>query len=486
MKRAAVAAALALLASEALMAQADGVLKIGFYYSTAPSAEKVVFTDGVNLIPGNNDQSTRLPGTLAAGALKQPGGAASPWGVTVTEEVGGSGAAMASSAYTEAVTGIFPAATVSGLPNGVPLQGSASASLTFDGVTPGNLYRVTALVGRGNTWDSGKSVYRVGGTVRLAAVSAQSEAGATVSGTTVTATVQSGAWALMTFETVASEAALALTAEGHGSIQGVMLEDLGAADAAMVWTTAGDGSWTDAANWAGYDGASEVTAYLPDVACDAVTVEAAGAVAKAAVCTAAATVYTLKELPDAVAVASSGALVLADGEGSYGHAVTSGTVYVTGEEVAFGGTAGRIEVASAVAGDGSERPGALCLTGSASDVTLERGCTLSGSGTVSGTLTVAPGVCLAPADGAPLTVGAVTARVPDFEAVAWPYGEPAMTGQATVTVRPGGAGCLLSWGSCGEGVAFVLPEGVPGALERRTDGLWYVPPEEPGYRLRLK
>lgn len=487
----AIATLLVWATANSLFAQKGEALKVGFYHSDDGGSGKIVFTDGVNLIPGYNQKTENdVPKSIPATSLKQPGGGASPWGISaLSEEIGASGAAMAASTYTAEVTDRFPIATISGNPNGVPLQGAENASITFDGLHPGEVYRVTVLAGRGNTWSGGRTTYAVEGLTLSVQVLAQFNAQAKAEGESVTAKADDGAWVLMVFETQATAPTLTLSATGgNGNLQAILLEGLGAPAGTMIWQLAGDGVWTEPANWSGYTEDPEILALLPDIGAANVTVAAEGATAKEILCTATETVYTLSALPDTVTIRSSGRLVLADAEGCYGHTVTSGTVYITGEAVTVNGhLAETVAIDWAYGDETSPRPGALTLNGSAANVTLAEGCTLAGAGQITGTLTVAPNSQIDASKG-PLSVGTLVAQPLDVEAIALPADTDSLPRHATVTVcaHRKEAGCLLSWGACDDGVTFVLPAEDSGTLEHRADGLWYLPPETPGYRLRLR
>lgn len=477
--------------ANSLFAQKGEALKVGFYYSDDGGSGKIVFTDGVNLIPGHNLKTENdVPKSIPATSLKPPGGGASPWGISaLSEEIGASGAAMTASTYTAEVTDRFPIATISGNPNGVPLQGATNASITFDGLHPGEIYRVTVLAGRGNTWSGGTTTYAVEGLTLSAQVLAQFNAQAKAEGETVTAKADDGAWVLMVFETQATAPTLKLSAsEGNGNLQAIVLEGLGAPAGTMIWQTAGNGSWTDPDNWSGYTNDAESRALLPDVNVATVTVDAQEAAAKEVFCSSAETVYTLNDLPDTIAVGSSGRLILADAEGHYGHTVTSGTTSISGESVICTGIlAGTVNVNRSDDEEDSPRFGSLTLNGTAIDVTLAEGCTLAGDGQITGTLTVAPKSCIDATQGT-LNIGTLAAQSLDFEDIALPSGTDRLERRATVIVCANRkqAGYLLTWTTCGEGVTFALSAEDGGALERRSDGLWYIPPEVSSYRLRLR
>lgn len=512
--------AAALWAAAGAAGQPEGkTLKVTFGFVSADDsvAGETFGGEVFNVLSGSNDAGRFA--SVGASGLVLTDGSASPWGLSCS---GNARMAKSAAGLTEAkhfadaeakakVEAVFPMeavtrrtdeATGAAQEYGSPLQCNTAndsgdgkpLTVTLGPVVPGATYRLTVLAGRGNDYGADGIAYTLsGGGVTAAEIAAKS-AGNSAEQDPETMAVRKadtndGAWVLMTFEAEASGETLTLSAsEAAGSIKALALTCTADAPPRMLWVGTQDGLWTEPANWTDYAEDADV-AWLEDLeGTEAVTVGASCAAVGQVSCLASATAYTLLDLPDGVAVHSAGRLTLADADAVYGHAVTGDPVYAVGGKVTLTESP---EVPVYVLPEGDVPGGLILAEGvTVASLTLGRGCTLAGAGSVTA-LTVESGAAVDVSRGM-LRIGTVApAPQPTPYGTSLPAGEPApVPGAVVLTLRgqpPDPSALLRITGAYG-GVAFqaVGSGGAVTAVTPDGDGYLALPPGAPGYRLRLR
>lgn len=462
-----------------------------------------------NVLTGTNTAGRFA--SVKASALKLTDGSAAPWSLACSSnaKVAGAGAALLTSDFTSEqqaeVAKVFPMAAVTGTsdtaqPNlGSPLQcDSGTLSVTFGGVEPLTRYSVTVLAGRGNAWGEAATYSVSGGTVLEAQVLASST-GNTPTVTAeqgITADTNDGKWALMTFDVVAAGETLTLEASAYaGNIKALALTCIGPTD--MAWIAASDGTWTDETKWRNYSNESGTTAYLREVAdASSIRIEAAGAAVGTVNCLASDTAYTLAELPETVAVQSTGRLTLADADATYGHAVSGGPIYVIGETVTLTrspevpvyvlpGSAPASGLQTLSGTESTAVPGQVILAEGVTvpSMTLGEACSVAGSGAVE-TLTVEAGAAVDVSQGT-LRVGSVTAPQPTLHETSLPVNTSLPEPDPVVLTLEGSpadaSAPLLQVTGSSDGVVFQVSadNGSAVTVEPDADGNLTLPEEGP-------